>query len=174
MHVMIDLETTDTKQTAGILTIGAVKFDPATGTLGETFYRRLGYDVAAMFGTVSDSTLQWWNRQAPHVREESFNGSDCPVQSAHDLATFCSGASGVWGNGATFDISILDHWYNTLGINTPWLWNVRDCRTLEDVARHRGILRKQFTRRGDHHNALDDAIYQSEYISGMWRGVLDL
>lgn len=38
-HIMIDLETLDTSPSAAIISIGAVKFDPATQTpLGDKFY----------------------------------------------------------------------------------------------------------------------------------------
>lgn len=168
-HAMIDIESTDTHQTAGVLTIGAVKFDPTTGKLGDKFYARIGYDHAVMFGTVSASTIAWWDKQDPAVREEAFNGNECPYNTATKLAQFCRGAAGVWGNGATFDIGILDHWYHMLGMKSPWMFNVRDCRTVEALAEAVRVYRKSWVRKGDHHNALDDAIYQAEYISGMWQ-----
>lgn len=37
IHVMVDLETMGNKQDAPIVAIGAVVFDPATGSIGESF-----------------------------------------------------------------------------------------------------------------------------------------
>lgn len=171
-HAMIDLETLDTSATAAVLSIGIVKFDPRTGT-GDTFYRRLGYEQAALFGTVSQSTLDWWGRQDPAVRREAFTADHEIYQSATDLVQFMSGVSRVWGNGATFDIPIIENWLQALGHRIPWKYTAaRDCRTIEDLAADIGVVRKSFTRRGDHHNALDDAIYQAEYVCGMWQALV--
>jgi hypothetical protein len=169
---MIDLETIDTATTAGILSVGIVAFNPDTGDIGPTLYRRLGYDQARLFGTESADTLQWWQRQSASVRAEAFAAEHDAIISAHEIADFIRHTAGVWGNGATFDISIIEYWLAATGAGVPYKpWVVRDCRTVEDMAKRIGIARKQFIRRGDHHNALDDAIYQAEYISGMWRGL---
>lgn len=171
-HHMIDLETIDTAPTAGILSIGIVAFNPDTGELGPTLYRRLGYDQARMYGTESADTLQWWSRQNPATRSEAFTAEHDATIAAFEVAEFIRHTAGVWGNGATFDITITEHWLNVLGAGVPYRYGMsRDCRTVEELARYIGITRKQFIRRGDHHNALDDAIYQAEYISGMWRGL---
>lgn len=171
-HHMIDLETIDTAPTAGILSIGIVAFNPDTGELGPTLYRRLGYDQARMYGTESASTIEWWQRQDATVRTEAFTAEHDATIAAFEVAEFIRHTAGVWGNGATFDITITEHWLNVLGAGVPYKpWVVCDCRTIEAAAKRIGITRKQFIRRGDHHNALDDAIYQAEYISGMWRGL---
>lgn len=172
LHHMIDLETIDTAPTAGILSIGIVAFNPDTGELGPTLYRRLGYDQARMYGTESASTIEWWSRQNPATRAEAFTAEHDATIAAFEVAEFIRHTAGVWGNGATFDITITEHWLRVLGIGISYDHRcVRDCRTIEELARYIGITRKQFIRRGDHHNALDDAIYQAEYISGMWRGL---
>lgn len=168
-HIMIDIETTDTRFTAGVLSIRAVKFNIDTGETGETFYRRLGYDQAAAYGTVDPGTLAWWQRQDAAVREQAFTGEhDCFITAA-ELADFCQGARGVWGNGAVFDLGILDHWYAALGSDSPWGFNSRCLFTIKDFAKIFGLDKKQWTRHGDHHNAVDDAIYQAQYLSGMWQ-----
>lgn len=170
-HAMIDLETLDTSATAAVLSIGIVKFDPRTG-LGDKFYRRLGFDQASLFGTVSDNTMYWWNRQHAAVRLEAFTAEHDIYQSADDLVQFMQGVTRVWGNGATFDIPIIEHWLTSLGYRIPWKYTAaRDCRTIEDLAADIGVVRKSFIRRGDHHNALDDAIYQAEYVCGMWQAL---
>lgn len=173
---MIDLETLDTptpdNHGCAVLSIGIVKFDPHTG-LGDTFYRRLGYDQASLFGTVSDSTIAWWQKQPEAVRREAFTAEHDIYQSAVDLVQFMSGVTRVWGNGATFDIPIIEYWLKALGHRIPWKFSAaRDCRTIEDLAADIGVTRKSFIRHGDHHNALDDAIYQAEYVCGMWQQLI--
>ena len=169
--IMIDIESTDVRFTAGVLTIGAVKFDRNTSEITDKFYRRLGYNQAAKYGSVDNDTLAWWQRQNPAVREEAFNGDYDAHIAAYELTDFCKNARGVWGNGALFDLGILDHWLHALEFSTAWDFNVRDCRTLVELAAVRGFHKSQYPRGGGHHNALDDAIYQAQYISGMWQGL---
>ena len=50
----------------------------------------------------------------------------------------------------------------------PWkFWNVRDVRTVVDLAKPFRNLKKDYKRKGTHHNALDDAIFQASYVSDM-------
>lgn len=171
-HHMIDLETIDTAPTAGILSIGIVAFNPDTGEIGPSLYRRLGYDQALQFGTESANTIAWWQKQSEAARNEAFTGQHDATIAAFEVSEFIATTAGVWGNGATFDITIAEHWLNATGVGVPYKpWVVCDCRTVEQLAKRIGILRKQFTRAGVHHNALDDAIYQAQYISAMWQGL---
>lgn len=171
-HHMIDLETIDTNPTAGILSIGIVAFNPDTGEVGPSLYRRLGYDQALQFGTQSASTIEWWQKQSEAARTEAFTGQHDATIAAFEVSEFIATTAGVWGNGATFDITITEHWLNATGVGVPYRYGMaRDCRTVEELAKRIGISRKQFTRAGVHHNALDDAIYQAQYISAMWQGL---
>jgi len=74
-----------------------------------------------------------------------------------------------WGNGAAFDISMLEHCYRQYGIDAPWeFWDVRDCRTIEHIST---LDKRSFKRDGVHHGALDDALHQVKYISVMIKEV---
>jgi exodeoxyribonuclease VIII len=79
----------------------------------------------------------------------------------------------MWGNGATFDISMLEDAYRQYEIEIPWkFWNVRDCRTVLDMYESiRGGFNKTVNRQGAH-NALDDAKFQAQYITMMWSRLL--
>ena len=58
IHIMVDIETYDTKPTAVILSIGAcVVTDP-----GQNYYRELD-PTTQTYRTVSDSTKEWWAKQ---------------------------------------------------------------------------------------------------------------
>ena len=77
-HGMIDLETLDTKPSASILTIGAVKFDPTGDELKEStcekFYVKVDLDSCDKLGlTVSQSTLDWWANQSQEAQDEGHN-----------------------------------------------------------------------------------------------------
>ena len=68
----------------------------------------------------------------------------------------------VWGNGSSFDIAILEYWYNKLGLCIPWnFWNVRDLRTIVEVA---GIDKRSIPFEGEQHNALDDAKHEAKIL----------
>jgi hypothetical protein len=67
----------------------------------------------------------------------------------------------IWGNGASFDNAILAELYRVAKHPSPWeYWNDRCYRTLKN-------LYKQVVpppeRKGTHHNALDDAVFQAEH-----------
>ena len=65
-HIMVDIETLDTVQSAVVLSIGAVAFDPHTKELGEKFYVEFTTDLQAqqrLGRTISADTVTWWMQQ---------------------------------------------------------------------------------------------------------------
>ena len=70
----------------------------------------------------------------------------------------------VWGNGSTFDITILENAYKIIGdIPHPWkFWNIRDLRTLVNAASVIGFNHKQLKHVGVYHDALADAVHQAK------------
>ncbi|WP_410007959.1 3'-5' exoribonuclease domain-containing protein, partial [Klebsiella pneumoniae] len=54
VHVMVDLETMGKKHNAPIVAIGAVFFDPATGSIGESFYKVVCLESSVNWGAVID------------------------------------------------------------------------------------------------------------------------
>ncbi len=173
-HISIDLETLDNKPTSAIISIGAVAFDPFTGSLGATFYQEIDIDSAIKSGSVSGSTLAFWMQQ-DEKSKRVFGGKDkVGLATALDaLATWVRSrdlAPKVWGNGSSFDITILEYAYikGGVGLAAPWHYtNIRDMRTIVDAAGYNGD-NWPFPRKGVHHNALDDATYQAQVISACW------
>lgn len=77
----------------------------------------------------------------------------------------------VWGNGATFDMTLLEAVYELTGIECPWnnervFWTVRDLRTLVDLA---NLDKKTVPFTGTPHVALDDALHQAEIAVACFR-----
>ena len=173
-HFSIDLETLGTRYNAPVISIGVQQFDPASGRMGGTFYREIDLDSAIRAGKVSGSTLAWWMTQSDAARQLFVDKPDkVPLATALDmLATWMRGMAPVpkvWGNGATFDITLLEHAYDTgcVGLREPWHFrNVRDMRTIVEAADLR-----QWPERGKgvHHHALNDATYQAQVISAAWQ-----
>lgn len=169
-HFSIDLETLGTRYNAPVISIGVVQFDPDTGKLGATFYREIDIDSAIKAGKVSGSTLAWWAQQTDKARRVFGDKNKVSLATALDeLSTWLRGMAvtpKVWGNGAGFDITILEHAYENgcVGLKEAWHYtNVRDMRTLVEAAR---LGDAEWPKReGVHHNALDDATYQAKVIS---------
>lgn len=171
IDVMIDLETLGTDPDCIILSIGVCGFDIMTGQIIRTLYNTISMESQDHIRTVSGGTIRWWMDQSKEAKQV-FNESNYHLQSAlYGLSTWLEPYSTVWGNGATFDISILEDAYAQHKIEIPWpLWNIRDVRTICDVASHL-VYKKDFEFTGTPHNALDDAVHQAKYVSAMWRAL---
>lgn len=175
---MIDLETLGTKNDSVFTNIGVQQFDVETGIMGDTILLYVDWQSALDTGRKMDaSTIKWWLKQGEEARSDMLAYEGIRLEHAltqlNDFLLIRSSYPIVWGNGATFDIGMLEDAYNALGMNIPWKhYNVNDCRTVERMAREVGVTRDQFVREGTHHNALADATYQAAYISAMWRAIL--
>jgi hypothetical protein len=171
-HFSIDLETLGTRYNAAILSIGVQQFDIGTGKLDETFYREIDLDSAIKAGKVTGSTLAWWAQQGEVAKRVFGSNGKTPLSVALDeLRTWMlkkATKPKVWGNGSSFDISILEHAYDNgaIGLKEPWQYtDIRDMRTIMDYC----LVKPK--REGTHHNALDDAKYQAQCIAAAHRGI---
>lgn len=175
LNVMIDLETMGTEPDAPILSIGAVYFDPDTGKMGAELHVKLDFVAACLDRVIDPNTVKWWLCQSDEARNALLSGGDGGDDSKADALWFLDrfldneGDVKVWGNGATFDISMLENLYRQLGITIPWkFYNVRDVRTV--VAMAEGIIdRADIPFIGIKHDALADAVHQAVYVSAMWK-----
>lgn len=159
--LMIDIETCGTKPGCAVLSIGAVYFD-RKGNIGEQFYASMGFS-ALSYGVADPATMEWWSQQSEQSRADAFGGTDNPLEVAQRFAKFIKPDCLPWGNGSVFDITILEAWFDTVGVPCPWkFWNVRDVRTAVDLL---GVNPKLFTREGTFHNALDDCMHQIKYLT---------
>lgn len=169
--VSVDLETLGTQYGAAILSIGAASFNRDTGSIGPTYSAKIDLDEALRYGKVSASTLRWWLGQGKEAQYAAFSAGGGAVSMQEALQGFNAFINTlpadicVWGNGPTFDITLLDGAFDALdipGCVPVWrnnFWCVRDLRTLVDAV----DLRKQnipFT--GTPHVALDDAVHQAK------------
>lgn len=176
-HVSIDLETLSTSPAAVILAIGAVAVCEESGN-SVSFYRVCSVD-SQKNRQIDSGTLAWWEKQPEDARKvltEAESADATPLKDALHALTDWVGLLGnthqvyVLGNGANFDVAILEHAYKDISPFVPWAyWNVRDLRTLKDMALRLGVadqVHKNNPRTGTHHNALDDARYQAALAMG--------
>ena len=183
VHVMVDLETMGKKHNAPIVAIGAVVFDPATGSIGESFYKVVCLESSVNWGAVIDpSTVIWWFKQSSEARSAIVNDDAIPLLDAllqfrefvSDNVAGGSKKPQVWGNGASFDNSILRSSYDCIAEDYPWeYWNDRDVRTMVELGQAIGFDPKTtIPFDGDRHNALADAIHQARYVSAIWQRII--
>ncbi|APL99176.1 exonuclease [Bordetella phage MW2] len=140
--VMIDLETMATGPNAALIQIGAMAFDSREGIVDlDMFEIDVDLDSAIQAGgRVTASTIGWWAEQGG-VQLLSME----PVLIGEALETFAEWlgrfpkVQRVWAQGPSFDIAILEGYYERLRKPVPWAYNAaRDTRTVYDLARERG------------------------------------
>lgn len=167
VHVMLDLETMDSKPTAALTAIGAVEFDINTGAVLSDFYVKVNLQSSMDAGlTVSGSTINWWLVQNEQARTEMAK-EGTPIRDAlAQFAAWINPDAEVWGNGAAFDNAILANAYAKTGIAQPWkFWNDRCYRTIKSM--HPDV---KLERLGTYHNALDDARSQAVHLATILGG----
>ncbi|HDY9101554.1 exonuclease [Klebsiella pneumoniae] len=184
VHVMVDLETMGKKHNAPIVAIGAVVFDPATGSIGESFYKVVCLESSVNWGAVIDpSTVIWWLKQSSEARSAIVNDDAIPLLDAllqfrefvSDNVAGGSKKAQLWGNGASFDNSILRSSYDCIAEDYPWeYWNDRDVRTMVELGHAINYEpQKAIPFEGERHNALADAIHQARYVSAIWQRLIE-
>lgn len=176
---MVDLETLGVTPSAPIIALGAVQFNPTTGEINEegAFYERIDWGSACVGRTIDTSTIKWWMKQDDKARLEVIASGKTVKRTldlfddwwnetsntdvAHPRSQF------VWGNGACFDVSMLESLYALHQRQVPWkFWDVRDVRTIVHMSKD--IIEMPLFE-GVKHHAKADAIHQAKYVSTMWR-----
>jgi len=170
--VSFDLETLDTKPTSYIISIGVCIFDFTSGEIIKRFSYLIDHEEQPG-RTISGSTVQWWLRQILKGNTEDLvlkgriNLTNALTHLRQDLVNYPKAT--VWGNGSTFDISILESAYN---YNTPWkYYNVRDMRTIVGIAKDMGFNKRDVFNAGTAHNAEDDAVHQANIIMACYKHI---
>lgn len=158
-HIMLDIESLGTRPGAIILSAALVRFsDEACVQVN------LAIEPQRALGMHSDpATEQWWSTQSPEAWAAATCNPIPPADALGFLRDWILWASPtdepfVWCHGATFDAPLLVELYRLLGASPPWqFWNVRDTRTLYDLA---GVNVKDYAVPPPH-IALNDAIGQT-------------
>jgi hypothetical protein len=167
-HMMIDLETLSTDSNAVVSAIGAVIFDMDTREVVSKYYKVLSFEDQLKLGrNVNEDTLKWWFKQSKEASEIYTTDNKTPTSVAlNELHSFMVENSDVrnlrvWGNGPSFDLTILETLMNDFRIKPPYSFrNVRCLRTFKEFL----TKDKKVERVGIHHNALDDCLYQINVV----------
>lgn len=170
---ILDLETGGTKPGCAIFSIGAVNVDLDTGTMLDSFYCPINIDDSGKHGLLDPGTMIWWSKQNEAARNAIFEPQPDAKNLFDALTDFQrwyidNQIETVWGNGATFDVSILEHFFLKFEIQIPWMfWNVRDLRTLQHLVGNH--VRDDLEFEGIKHHALHDAFHEAKYAARMWQ-----
>lgn len=167
---MVDLETMSLAKDAAIVSIGAVRFDLATGFMADRFYRVVNLKSSQRAGGKIDAeTVMWWLEQSTEARKALTGDDGVLIETALiEFSAWCRQASfdGLWGNGAAFDNVVLDGAYKRLSKTSPWTHKQDRCyRTIKALFKH--VPEEQM--KGTAHNALDDARHQAEHLCKIWK-----
>jgi len=164
--IVLDLETTGKNAGCCILAIGATTVDES-----RSFYATVEHLSCLDQGLVdSHETMSWWDKQSKEAREEAFSGTKKLILALGEFSDFFRSVEGdkkfIWGNGAAFDIPILEAAYIACGMTIPWDFrNVRCYRTMK--ALYYEVKAEEFE--GRKHNALDDAVFEARHLHSMLR-----
>lgn len=174
INIMMDIETTGVRPGCRVLSIGLVEFDEK-GTIDSLLVHP---KLSDQVGVDDGKTMGWWDTQSAeaksvfadnHVLGESVENTYKIIKTfIDDLVDARKSLSQglekvdvcIWGNGATFDNSIVQHMFYAKGLPIPWnTFGDRCYRTAINM-----LGRPSLQRSGVHHNALDDAMYQANCL----------
>lgn len=178
--VSIDIETIGTSSTSAIASIGAAFFDINTGQIGARFYQVVDIADSLKHSSVDGDTIKWWMQQSSEARAVFIAENQGLLKpSLVGLSRFflCHNSRkppAVWGNGPSFDNTVLVNAYKAVGLDAPWrFWQDRDVRTMVDIGRRIYHIdpKKSMAFEGIQHNALHDAIHQAKYVSAIYNAM---
>lgn len=175
-HFMIDLETMSTAGDAAILSIGIQPFDPRGQGISEAAGLVIHVDLQACMNAglrVDAATVMWWLSQTDDARAALVARAPVMLSEAlRELTAFGQRNGGwswakVWGNGAAFDIPILENAFRRCRLDIPWAYNnVLDVRTMKWLAPDVPKVKPKVA-----HDALSDAQAQALYVQDCHRAL---
>lgn len=178
--ISIDLETLGTRAGSVITQIGLCAFNRSINDPrgSSSINIRVNPQSCLDLGMKADwSTIKWWIMQNEPARigMASQIGSDIHLALSKvgdwvgENCGFSEKKHRVWGNGAGFDVTLLEVAFNMAGMPVPWDFrNVRDLRTLADLKPAYPVTRVMPRVA---HDAEADATAQAEWIVALTRAV---
>jgi hypothetical protein len=176
-HMMIDLETLDTKNSAMVLSLGACCFNgesliqslDSSGFNNKLYIELDLKDQEVANRTISIDTLEWWLKQSPGL--EQFNIKALKKytlsQTVTVLDTFIleNKIDCVWSNGPSFDMVIIESIYNSHS-NRPFMIKYSNWFDFKTIRYMRKLLKMpEIETEIQLHNSLNDAMYQAMIVN---------
>lgn len=189
-QAMIDLETLGTQENAVIASVGIVifpddfslnispidKFTVGGGSNtilnAPTAHVHLDWQQQVDAGrTIDPSTFEWWLQQKTEAQNQLVNSQKIGCKTAiKEIHSFLvnNGAMTSWGNGSTFDNTLIRSFFKTFGYVYPISFRGdRDFRTVCQIYQNLTGQDTPWVDYGTAHSALDDAISQTMTLSVM-------
>lgn len=176
-HVMLDLETLGTKPGCPILSIGATTFLTSQFGSKQLFTETIQSHNQLEMDKPDPDTLSWWQAQSEEAKVAVFDNPDA-IHIIIALTKFNNWLMNfkreeedrilLWGNGATFDVPIIEEACKRY--NIPMIWTFRDSlcfRTLKELGKMFNVQEPEFV--GIKHNALSDACHQANWAERILR-----
>lgn len=174
-HLMIDLETMDTKPTAAITAIAAIFFNPESGEVGETFYRRISLeDSMSNGGTVSADAILRLLRQPTGIRRQMIDDFFHDIESAicdfYDFVNSNMPLQGVkvWYGCPSLRIAVLRTAMQKFVAEDFEYGNEQSVVTVNELAKSLGLNMESIIPRSGISNAYDQVIYNVKVVSYVW------
>ena len=164
-NLMIDLEALGKDM---IVQIGAAYFD-WEGNVGSKLLINVDLhsliEIGASFGY---GEIKFW---LEHANQITWLDNTVHIKNAwKELKRFCKDAKEVWSH--YYDVMLLERTAELLESKMPFHFRRwRDIRTLTSLGMQLGLYKYKRKKGEDpkNHNALDDAIYQIEYVTKVYR-----
>jgi DNA polymerase III epsilon subunit-like protein len=171
-QVMIDIETLSTRNNAAIMSIGAVKFNIESGVI-DTYYQNIDASTAKKYNRhIDKETIGWWSKQNPAALKALLVDVKQFDQVIPEFVEWYGVSTPTWGNSAQFDLGIIESACLELSMPIPWkYWH---CYCYKTVTHLFGVnnadVRRAESGENQWHNALDDAISQTNTLVRILRG----
>ena len=176
--IMIDIETLSSESNAVVVSIGAIAFDIKEGLSGNNPKKYIIFNTIRQIQDgrhIQDKTRTWWSKQSQVVQDELAKSYLVRVPVEYALTEFTNWcteqqAEHIWGNGNTFDNMVMRNLYKQYNCKYPvGFRGDLDMRTLKFLAPNVNVPRM-----GNHHNGLDDAVYQADVVCEMYADLYDI
>lgn len=174
LHVSLDIEACGEI----LLSLGAVDFDPKTGSVNDQFYCVPSIDDQLARGLKVDAGAWLWLLEQPDAARLTIARDSTPAEAA--ISSFCAwyarrASAYCWAYPTSFDLPVIERACRTFGIRPPWKWTkTMDARTLWKLAcandPDMGNIEK--VANPSEHHALSDAKEQAIWIAKYLPAVL--
>ena len=181
LYNMTDIETMDVTETAAILTIGSIMFDPRGNDTHETLRERsilvgpISLESNIREGrTMNPGTVMWWMQQSKAAQEGLYTGDQMNLKMALEkwrqwVIKSSPKPTQIWANSPSFDCSIIKNAMAALNMHWPFqYWAERDVRTIKALAWPEGN-EPDFMGSGTAHDAVDDCVKQALLVQSGFR-----
>lgn len=172
INIMVDIETLGKRPGCKVLSIGLASFNED----GSDFATEIYPNLNLQFGSTDKDTLDWWEEQSAEAKTVFMKNSlygvnvgECSakisefighVKKERGIEPDAKCKINMWGNGATFDLSILEELFSSHGATVPWnTFGDRCYRTAINL-----LGNVYLARNGTHHCAVDDAVHQARCL----------